>query len=76
MKDIRGQLRHSRISTAMDVYVQDIPESRRRAVEKLPTPVDDMQMTLPMEESTVPRKPARAEPMEVREVSALVQYFL
>jgi integrase len=38
MKDIQGQLRHSRISTTMDIYVQDIPESRRRAVEKLPVP--------------------------------------
>ena len=38
MKDIQGQLRHSRISTTMDVYVQDIPESRRQAVEKLPVP--------------------------------------
>ena len=38
MKDIQGQMRHSRISTTMDIYVQDIPESRRRAVEKLPIP--------------------------------------
>jgi len=37
-KDIQGQMRHSRISTTMDIYVQDIPESRRRAVEKLPLP--------------------------------------
>jgi len=38
MKDIQGQMRHSRISTTMDIYVQDIPESRRRAVEMLPVP--------------------------------------
>jgi integrase len=38
MKDIQGQMRHSRISTTMDIYVQDIPESRRRAVERLPVP--------------------------------------
>src|SRR5271165_1258516 len=38
MKDIQGQMRHSRISTTMDIYVQDIPESRRRAVEMLPLP--------------------------------------
>jgi integrase len=38
MKDIQGQLRHSRLSTTMDIYVQDIPESRRRAVDKLPVP--------------------------------------
>jgi integrase len=38
MKDIQGQMRHSRISTTMDIYVQDIPESRRRAVDRLPVP--------------------------------------
>jgi integrase len=43
MKDIQGQLRHSRISTTMDIYVQDIPESRRRAVEKLPVPFPTVQ---------------------------------
>jgi integrase len=35
-KDIQGQLRHSRISTTMDIYVQDVPESRRRAVAQMP----------------------------------------
>ena len=43
MKDIQGQMRHSRISTTMDIYVQDIPESRRRAVEKLPVPTTMVQ---------------------------------
>jgi integrase len=43
MKDIQGQMRHSRISTTMDIYVQDIPESRRRAVEKLPVPTTTVQ---------------------------------
>ncbi len=38
MKDIQGQLRHSRLGTTMDIYVQDIPESRRRAVDLLPVP--------------------------------------
>ncbi len=38
MKDIQGQLPHSRISTTMDIYAQDIPESRRKAVERLPVP--------------------------------------
>ena len=38
MKDIQGQLRHSRISTTMDIYIQDIPASRRSAVDKLPVP--------------------------------------
>ncbi len=38
MKDIQGQMRHSRIGTTMDIYVQDIPESRRRAVNRLEAP--------------------------------------
>ena len=38
MKDIQGQMRHSKLPTTMDIYVQDIPESRTRAVEKLPMP--------------------------------------
>ena len=38
MKDIQGQMRHSRMSTTADIYVQDIPESRRSAVERLPLP--------------------------------------
>jgi hypothetical protein len=38
MKDIQGQMRHSRVSTTADIYVQDIPESRRSAVERLPLP--------------------------------------
>ena len=35
-KDIQGQLRHSRVSTTMNIYVQDVPESRRQAVSRLP----------------------------------------
>jgi integrase len=34
-KDIQGQMRHSRISTTMEIYTQFVPESQRRAVEKL-----------------------------------------
>jgi integrase len=34
-KDIQGQMRHSRISTTMDIYTQFVPESQRRAVDKL-----------------------------------------
>jgi integrase len=33
MKDIQGQLRHSRISTTMDIYVQDIPQQGDRRSE-------------------------------------------
>jgi len=30
-KDVQGQMRHSRISTTMDIYAQFVPESQRRA---------------------------------------------
>ena len=35
VKDAQGLLRHSRASTTLDVYQQFVPESQRRAVEKL-----------------------------------------
>jgi integrase len=38
MKDIQGQMRHAQISTTANIYVQDIPESRRRAVDRLLAP--------------------------------------
>jgi len=34
-KDIQGQMRHSRIATTMEIYTQFVPESQRRAVDKL-----------------------------------------
>jgi integrase len=34
-KDVQGQMRHSRISTTMDIYAQFVPESRRRALTKM-----------------------------------------
>ena len=33
-KDVQGQMRHSRISTTMDIYAQPVPESQRRAVAR------------------------------------------
>ena len=33
-KDVQGQMRHSRISTTMDIYAQFVPESARRAMDK------------------------------------------
>jgi hypothetical protein len=38
MKDIQGQMRHSRIGPTMDIYVQDIPKSRREAAHRLQAP--------------------------------------
>lgn len=34
-KDVQGQMRHSRISTTMEIYAQHVPESQRRAVAKM-----------------------------------------
>jgi integrase len=34
-KEAQGQMRHSRISTTMDIYTQFVSESQKRAVEKL-----------------------------------------
>jgi len=39
MKDIQGQMRHAQMSTTANIYVQDIPESRRRVVDRLPVPL-------------------------------------
>jgi integrase len=35
MKDAQGQMRHSRASTTMDIYMQFVPESQRRVVDRL-----------------------------------------
>jgi integrase len=35
VKDAQAQLRHSRASTTLDVYQQFVPESQRRAVDRL-----------------------------------------
>jgi len=35
VKDAQGLLRHSRASTTQDVYMQVVPESQRRAIQKL-----------------------------------------
>ena len=34
-KDVQGQMRHSRISTTMDVYAQFVPEGQKKAVRQL-----------------------------------------
>lgn len=35
VKDAQGQMRHSRASTTMDIYMQFVPESQRRVVDRL-----------------------------------------
>lgn len=39
-KDVQGQMRHSRISTTMDIYAQFVPESQRRAIAKMSAMVE------------------------------------
>ncbi|MBZ5647000.1 MAG: site-specific integrase [Acidobacteriia bacterium] len=39
-KDVQAQMRHSRISTTLDIYAQFVPESQRRAVTKLTAMVE------------------------------------
>ena len=34
-KDVQGQMRHSRITTTMDIYAQHVPSNQRRAVAKM-----------------------------------------
>src|SRR5439155_16278572 len=34
-KSVQGQMRHSRISTTMDIYAQIVPEAQRHALDKL-----------------------------------------
>ena len=36
-KSVQGQMRHSRISTTMDIYAQIVPAAQRRALEQLAT---------------------------------------
>lgn len=40
VKDVQGQMRHSRVSTTLDVYAQFVPESQRRAVQRLTAMVE------------------------------------
>jgi len=34
-KSVQGQMRHSRISTTMDIYAQFVPEGQKKAARKL-----------------------------------------
>ena len=35
LKAVQGQMRHSRISTTMDIYAQFVPDSQQRAVTRM-----------------------------------------
>ena len=50
-KSVQGQMRHSRISTTMDIYAQIVPVAQRRALEKLSEfaksgPIDSRSITV------------------------------
>ena len=34
-KSVQGQMRHSRISTTMDIYAEFVPEGQNQAVQRL-----------------------------------------
>jgi ATP-dependent helicase/nuclease subunit A len=40
-KDVQGQMRHARIGTTMDIYAQFVPESQRRAINKMMSMVEE-----------------------------------
>jgi integrase len=45
-KSVQGQMRHSRISTTMDIYAQIIPVSQRRALQQLSEFADSRSITV------------------------------
>jgi integrase len=44
LKDVQSQMRHSRISTTMDIYAQPVPNSQRRAVAKMMVMVESRRL--------------------------------
>lgn len=46
LKSVQGQMRHSRISTTMDIYAQIIPASQRRALQQLSEFADSRSITV------------------------------
>ena len=51
-KSVQGQMRHSRISTTMDIYAQHVPESQRRAVAKMMDMVAERRARVEQAQST------------------------
>ena len=52
-KDVQAQMRHSRISTTMDIYCQAVPDSQRRGVAKM------MDMVAARRAKLQPQQPGR-----------------
>jgi hypothetical protein len=51
VKEVQAHLRHSRATTTLDVYIQEIPDAVRQAVEDL-----DAALTSPNEEKEDEKK--------------------
>ena len=47
-KSVQGQMRHSRISTTLDIYAQHVPEGQKQAVKKLRTFVEHSVPNVPL----------------------------
>ena len=47
-KSVQGQMRHSRISTTMDIYAQQVSSAQRRAIEKLSEFAQPCSITVPI----------------------------
>ncbi len=47
-KSVQGQMRHSRISTTMDIYAQFVPEGQKRAAAKLSEYVEQEMKRVPL----------------------------
>ena len=53
-KDVQGHMRHSRISTTMDIYAQHVPDSQRRAVSKMMDMVESRRVQIdPSKSATI-----------------------
>jgi integrase len=52
-KAVQAQMRHSRISTTMDIYMQFVPASQRRAVAQMMGMVDERLAKLDAAKSAV-----------------------
>ena len=75
-KSVQGQMRHSRVSTTMDIYAQAVPASQRRALQQLsvfagggslpaPRPMDlDLDFSEPENDSEDARSNSRSKTVQ------------
>jgi integrase len=53
-KEVQHHMRHSRISTTMDIYAQHVPDSQRRAVSKMMDMVESRRVQIdPSKSATI-----------------------